>query len=300
MTSLQLNRENKPKRELTLQLPLLPSPRTPTLQERKLSWCQINSPKNTSPPASACQELPVSGDARARWRGPSSSPCATCARERGEAEPEAAGGDSRADSVTRAAGLGPAGNHPTASRKKDPRESRGGIWSLDRLQRYGTCPVNINSRREIARSVGREARAQFCPVPHRSSLFRGTAPAARFGIAFSLPAHHDREGCDPCFLGHAGDLCSSLHPFILFSTQRCAADAWPQTCQLLSAFPDTAAGAQWHQQPVLADSPALSHSERSRARHYKQRPGCHLETTLPAPQVTRSWLGKVAGHFSAV
>lgn len=47
MTSVQLNTENKPKQELTPRLPVLPSHRTPTSQERKLSWCQINSPKNT-------------------------------------------------------------------------------------------------------------------------------------------------------------------------------------------------------------------------------------------------------------
>lgn len=95
----------------------------------------------------------------------------------GEAEPEMLRRESGADSVTEAAGsrVFPPCNRPRgpalASRKQDPGESRGGIWSLDR--RRQTCLVNINRRLEIAHGAGREAKARLCPVPCSSSLFLG-------------------------------------------------------------------------------------------------------------------------------
>lgn len=113
-------------------------------------------------------------------------------------------------------------------------------------------------------------------VPHSASLLTllgGCLPAgwgcrAGFGHTFPLPEHHDREGRGPARSpGHGRELCSLLDPFILFSTQGCATDAWPKTSQLLLAFAAVAVRARWHQQPVLAGSPTLSHSERGGASH---------------------------------
>lgn len=129
MTSVQLNTENKPKQELTLRLPVLPSHRTPTSQERKLSWCQINGPKNTF------SRLRLAGVACKRsWRGPRSSPRARARRagQRSWGCCRAAGPiELHRQQGPRSSSLPPSCAPAPASRKKDPGKAGAGsgLWT---------------------------------------------------------------------------------------------------------------------------------------------------------------------------
>lgn len=134
MTSVQLNTENNPKQELTPRLPALPSHRTPTSQERKLSWCQINSPKNTFPrlrlAGVACKRRcrAAAGGAPGAHPGvPAPGAGLGLGLAAGTAGPMVVHGRQRASSFPLPPSWGPA----LASRKKDPEKAGAGsgLWT---------------------------------------------------------------------------------------------------------------------------------------------------------------------------
>lgn len=138
MTSDQLNTENKPKQVLTLWLPVLPSHRSPTSQERKLSWCQINSPKNTFPWLRLAGAVCKRRCPGSSWRGPRSSPRSTCAAS-GEAELELELAAGTAGPIVLHRQQGATFFLPAtvpcsvpASREKDPGTAgaRSGLWTV--------------------------------------------------------------------------------------------------------------------------------------------------------------------------
>lgn len=135
MTSVQPNTANKPKQGLTPQLPVLPSHQTPASQERKLSWCQINSPKNTFPrlrlAGVACKRRCPGGS----WPGPRSSPGEPGQRAgqrswswlRAQRGRQCYTGSTEPPSSSLPPSCGPV----PAGRKKDPRKAGAGpgLWT---------------------------------------------------------------------------------------------------------------------------------------------------------------------------